>query len=142
MFYATFLYPMLHVVYYVKPKKSGHIICDKLKLSFSNTQFRLPQLIFVLLVSMHESYYVISFNYFLFYRLGTGELRVMWGGGEGTYELPPSHGWHCLVENTIIAIIVEKPREGHSTFYDHHHKHHHFCHSIVETKYLFIYQRY
>ena len=28
-----------------------------------------------------------------------GEFRVMLGGREGPNELPPSHGWPCLVEN-------------------------------------------
>ena len=32
------------------------------------------------------------------------------GGGEGPYELQPSRGWMCLVENNIFL----KPREDHS----------------------------
>jgi hypothetical protein len=59
---------------------------------------------------MHD--YYVSFVCFLFYRLGIGELRAMWGGGggEGPYELPPSRGWPCLVENKLFS----KPREVHS----------------------------
>ena len=35
--------------------------------------------------------------------IGYGELRVMWGGG-GAIELPPSHGWPCLVENIKLFL--------------------------------------
>ena len=66
---------------------------------------------------MH-SYYIISFDYFLFYRLGTRELRVMWGGWEGSYDLPPSCGWPCLVESKLFL----KPRKSHPSLYVHHRK--------------------
>ena len=92
---------------------------------------------FVFLVSMHESYYV-AFDYFLFYIMGTRELKVIWGGGEGLYELPPSHGWPCSVKKKLFL----KPRESHSSLYGHHRRCHHYCHSIVEMKYLFIYRCY
>ena len=84
---------------------------------------------FVFLVSMHESYYV-AFNYFIFYRLGTGELRVMWGGGEGSYELPPSHSWPYSVDNKLFL----KPREAHSSLYDHHRKYHTDCSQVLPIR--------
>jgi hypothetical protein len=37
------------------------------------------------------------------------------GGGGGPYELPPSRGWPCSVEN----ILFLKPREAHSGLYHH-----------------------
>jgi hypothetical protein len=79
---------------------------------------------------MHESYYV-AFNYFLFYRLGIGELRVMSGGGEGPYEIPPSRGWPCSVEDKLFF----KPKESHSFLYHHDLRCHHCCHSIASTKF-------
>jgi hypothetical protein len=62
---------------------------------------------------MLDSYYVV-FKYFRVYKLGIGELKVMCGG-EGPYELPPSRGWPCLVEN----ILFLKPREVHLGLYHH-----------------------
>jgi hypothetical protein len=64
---------------------------------------------------MLDSYYV-AFKYIIVDKLGIGELRVMRPGrGEGPYELPPSHGWPCSVEN----ILFLKPRESHLGLYHH-----------------------
>jgi hypothetical protein len=78
---------------------------------------------------MHEYYYV-AFDYFLFYSLGIGELRVMSGGEEGPYELITSRGWPCSVENKLFS----KPRECHSDLY-HHCKCQHCCDNIAATKF-------
>ena len=56
---------------------------------------------------MHD--YYVSFVCFLFYILGIGELRDMWGG-QGPYEFPTSHDWPCLVDNKLFS----KSREFHS----------------------------
>ena len=76
---------------------------------------------------MHEPYYVIAFDYFLLDRLGIGqEIKSDVRGRGGSYELPPSRGWPCLVENKLFL----KTREAHSSLY-HHCKCHHCCHISI-----------
>ena len=69
----------------------------------------------------------------LFHRLGIGKMRVMWGGWEGPYELPPSRGWPCSVQNKLFL----KPREAHSSLFNfHYRKCHHCCLIIAAPKLL------
>jgi hypothetical protein len=55
---------------------------------------------------MHECLYVFYINKIICWVWGIeSDVR----GGEGPYELPPSRGWPCSVENNLFS----KQREAH-----------------------------
>jgi hypothetical protein len=56
------------------------------------------------------------------------------GGRGGGYDLPPSHGWPCLVENKLFS----KPREVHSfIFILKYHSQTHSIYSLISSSFHF-----